>query len=164
MRVSGSWPSPSSCLHARRAIERCSAGPIRARACSSCSSCSSFGSLALTARLAYWQVVDRERLASEALAQTTITLETPSKRGDVYDRTGTVVMATTVQRERLVAAPDQLTPDRRRATVAELVTILGLDEPATVALRDKLAGNCQVPHHPARAGARGRRSDPNSDR
>ena len=46
------------------------------------------GSLALTARLAYWQVVDRERLASEAIAQTTVTLETPSKRGDVYDRTG----------------------------------------------------------------------------
>ncbi len=72
------------------------------------------GSLALTARLAYWQVVDRERLASEALAQTTITIETPSRRGDVYDRTGTVVLATTVQRERLVAAPDQLTPESRR--------------------------------------------------
>jgi cell division protein FtsI/penicillin-binding protein 2 len=102
-----------------------------------------FGSFALTARLAYWQVVDRERLASEAMAQTTLTLDTPSKRGDIYDRTGTVVLATTIQRERLVAAPDQLTPDRRRATVAELVTILGLDEPATVVLRDTLAGNAK---------------------
>jgi cell division protein FtsI/penicillin-binding protein 2 len=102
-----------------------------------------FGSLALTARLAYWQVVDRERLASEAQAQTTITIDTPSKRGDIFDRTGTVVLATTVQRERLVAAPDQLTPDQRRATVAELVGILGLDEPATVALRDKLAGTAK---------------------
>ena len=60
------------------------------------------GSLALTARLAYWQVVDRERLASEAMAQTTVNLETPSKRGDVFDRTGTIVLATTVPRERLV--------------------------------------------------------------
>jgi cell division protein FtsI/penicillin-binding protein 2 len=101
------------------------------------------GSLALTARLAYWQVVDRERLASEALAQTTITLATPSKRGDVYDRTGTVVLATSVQRERLVAAPDQLTPDRRRATVAELTRILGLDEAAAVAIRDRLASNAK---------------------
>jgi len=101
------------------------------------------GSLALTARLAYWQVVDRERLASEALAQTTITLETASKRGDVYDRTGTVVLATTVQRERLVAAPDQLTPDRRRATVAELTRILGLDEAAAVTIRDRLASNAK---------------------
>jgi len=101
------------------------------------------GSLALTARLAYWQVVDRERLASEAMAQTTVTLETPSKRGDVYDRTGTVVLATTVPRERLVAAPDQLTPERRRATVAELTSILGLDEAAAVALRDRLAGDAK---------------------
>ncbi len=98
------------------------------------------GSLALTARLAYWQVVDRERLASEAMAQTTVDLETPSKRGDVYDRTGTVVLATSVPRERLVAAPDQLTPDHRRQTVAELTRILGLDDLGSVALRDKLAG------------------------
>jgi cell division protein FtsI/penicillin-binding protein 2 len=101
------------------------------------------GSLALGARLAYWQVVDRERLASEALAQTTVTLETPSKRGDVYDRTGTVVLATTVPRERLVAAPDQLTPERRRATVTELTSILGLDETEAVTLRDRLAGDAR---------------------
>ena len=65
---------------------------------------------ALIARLAYWQVLDRDRLASQALAQTTVTLDVPSKRGDIFDRTGTVVLATTVQRERLVAAPSQLTP------------------------------------------------------
>ena len=99
------------------------------------------GSLTLVARLAYWQVIDREFLASEAATQTTVRIETPSKRGDIYDRSGTVVLATTVQRERLVAAPDQLTPDERKATVAELARLLELDEPATVALRDKLAGD-----------------------
>ncbi len=51
------------------------------------------GSLALIARLGYWQVVDRERLASEALAQTTVTIETPSQarrhlRPDRHDRPG----------------------------------------------------------------------------
>jgi cell division protein FtsI/penicillin-binding protein 2 len=102
-----------------------------------------FGSLALTARLVYWQVLDRDRLASEALAQTTVTIDVPSKRGDIYDRTGTVVLATTVQRERLVAAPDQLTPDTRRTTVAALATILGLDDAAKLALRDKLSGNAK---------------------
>ena len=76
--------------------------------------------LALAARLAYWQVVDRDRLAAEALAQTTVTVETPSRRGDIYDRTGTVVLATTVERERLVAAPDELDGSSRRATVDEL--------------------------------------------
>ena len=101
------------------------------------------GSALLTARLVYWQVIDRDRLASQALAQTTLTLDTPSKRGDIYDRTGTVVLATTVQRERLVAAPDQLTPDRRQATVAELARILDLDEVATIALRDQLSGKAK---------------------
>ena len=99
------------------------------------------GSLALTARLAYWQVVDRERLASEAMAQTTVNLETPSKRGDVFDRTGTIVLATTVPRERLVADPAQLTPDQRRQTVAELSRILGLDDADSIALRDKLTSD-----------------------
>ena len=78
-------------------------------------------------------------MTSEAVAQTTITVETPSKRGDIYDRTGTVVLATTVQRERLVASPAQLTPEQRRATVTEVARILGLDEAETLTLRDKLA-------------------------
>jgi cell division protein FtsI/penicillin-binding protein 2 len=101
------------------------------------------GSTLLAARSAYWQVIDRERLAGQALAQTTITLDSPSKRGDIYDRTGTVVLATTVQRERLVAAPDQLTPDRRRTTVQGLARILGLDDVAAAALRDKMTGNAR---------------------
>jgi cell division protein FtsI/penicillin-binding protein 2 len=98
------------------------------------------GSAALVARLAYWQVVDQSRLASEALSQTTVTIPTPSKRGDIFDRTGTVVLATTVQRERLVAAPANLTAAQRKTTVASLASILGLDGPATLALRDKLTG------------------------
>ncbi|MFL5674696.1 MAG: peptidoglycan D,D-transpeptidase FtsI family protein [Chloroflexota bacterium] len=99
------------------------------------------GSVALVGRLGYWQVVDRERLAAEALAQTTVTIDTPSRRGDIFDRTGTVVLATTVQRERLVAAPDDLTPDTRRQTVAALTTILGLGPDEATALRDKLNTN-----------------------
>jgi cell division protein FtsI/penicillin-binding protein 2 len=101
------------------------------------------GTCALVARLAYWQVIDQQRLAAEALSQTTVTLDTPSKRGDIYDRTGTVVLATTVQRERLVAAPDQLTVEQRRTTVATLAPILGLDDIAAVALRDKLTGTAK---------------------
>jgi cell division protein FtsI/penicillin-binding protein 2 len=100
-----------------------------------------FGTVALVARLGYWQVVDQQRLAAEALAQTTVTIDTPSRRGDIFDRTGTIVLATTVQRERLVAAPDQLTPETRRQTVATLTTILGLSPDDAIALRDKLATN-----------------------
>ena len=99
------------------------------------------GALALGARSTYWQVLDHARLVSEAADQTSVTIETPSQRGDIYDRTGTVVLATTVQRERLVAAPDQLTPDQRRTTVTELTRLLGLDAAASIALRDKLASS-----------------------
>jgi cell division protein FtsI/penicillin-binding protein 2 len=101
------------------------------------------GSTLLTARLAYWQIIDRERLAGQAAAQTTVTLDSPSKRGDIYDRTGTVVLATTVQRERLVAALDKLTPETRRSTVVELTRILALGEPDAAALRDRMTGNAR---------------------
>jgi cell division protein FtsI/penicillin-binding protein 2 len=101
------------------------------------------GSTLLTARLAYWQVIDRDRLAGQAAAQTTITLDSPSKRGDIYDRTGTVVLATTVQRERLVAALDQLTPETRRSTVVELSRILALDDTESAALRDRMTGTAR---------------------
>jgi len=99
------------------------------------------GSLALTARSAYWQVLDHDRLLAAADAQTTVRLETPSQRGDIYDRSGTVILATTVQRERLVAAPDQLAPEQRRTTVAELARLFDLDEATSVALREKLASS-----------------------
>ena len=102
-----------------------------------------FGALALSARLAYWQVIDRDRLAAEALAQTTITIDTPSKRGEIYDRTGTIILATTVQRERLVAAPALLTTKSRAGTVKALAGILHLDEPARLALRDRLTGDAK---------------------
>ena len=38
-------------------------------------------SLALVSRLAFWQVVERDWLLERALAQTTVRLETPSRRG-----------------------------------------------------------------------------------
>ncbi len=101
------------------------------------------GSTALMARLAYWQVIDQEKLASEALGQITITISTPTKRGDIFDRSGTVVLATTVQRERLVGSPDKLTPDERRSTVAALTTILQLDDAEALAIRDKLTGSAK---------------------
>jgi cell division protein FtsI/penicillin-binding protein 2 len=80
----------------------------------------------LVARLTYWQVTQRDRLAREAFEQTTMRSETPSRRGDIYDRTGVVVLATTVDRERLAAMPSLLTPQRRQEVASELVTILRL--------------------------------------
>src|SRR6185369_17714168 len=80
----------------------------------------------LVARLAYWQVTQRDRLSGEAFAQTTKVSTTPSRRGDIFDRSGTVVLATTVDRERLAAMPSELTPQRRQEVAAELIRILRL--------------------------------------
>src|SRR5882672_10597558 len=82
---------------------------------------------ALVTRLAYWQVGQRDRLADAALAQTTMRIESPSRRGDIYDRSGVVVLATTVERERLAGTPSQIGSARRAEVAATLVQILGLE-------------------------------------
>jgi cell division protein FtsI/penicillin-binding protein 2 len=95
----------------------------------------------LVGRLAWWQVVRRDDLAAEARRQTSMRSEVPSRRGAIYDRSGVVVLAATIERDRLVAAPDQLSATRRRDVVAELTTILGLDEVASADLAAKLASD-----------------------
>ncbi|HYH93552.1 MAG TPA: penicillin-binding protein 2 [Candidatus Saccharimonadales bacterium] len=97
------------------------------------------GSLALIARTAYWQLVQGGELTARAAAQTTVRVEAPTRRGEIYDRTGTVLLATSVERERLVAATDKLTPVQRRLTGDTLVRLLDLDADGEAALRTKLA-------------------------
>ena len=98
------------------------------------------GSLALLARTAYWQVLRGDFLLARAAAQTTVRIEVAGRRGDVYDRTGTVLLATTIDRDRLVAAADQLArdPDARRRTGDELVRLLKLDDEDARTLRERL--------------------------
>jgi cell division protein FtsI/penicillin-binding protein 2 len=96
-------------------------------------------SMALAGRLAYWQVMEQEVLAARATAQTTVRLERPTRRGEIYDRSGTIVLATTVERDRLVASPKTMTIQQRQQTGTELVALLGLDTEAAFALREKLA-------------------------
>jgi stage V sporulation protein D (sporulation-specific penicillin-binding protein) len=98
---------------------------------------------ALVTRLAYWQVGQRDRLAAAALSQTTMRVESPSRRGDIYDRSGVVVLATTVERERLAATPSELTPDRRRVVAAALVGMLGLADDEARALTDRMTSERQ---------------------
>jgi cell division protein FtsI/penicillin-binding protein 2 len=97
--------------------------------------------MAIVGRLGYWQVLEQERLADEAFFQTTLRQETPSQRGEIFDRSGTVVLATTVDRERLAAMPSELTPKARREVAAELIRILGLTDAAATDLSDRMAGN-----------------------
>jgi cell division protein FtsI/penicillin-binding protein 2 len=96
------------------------------------------GALALVARLAYWQVGQRDMLVDQASSQTSVRVEDSTKRGEIYDRTGTVVLATSVARDRLVGAPRQLTKVERRQTATELIRILGLDETRAADLRARM--------------------------
>ena len=98
-------------------------------------------SLALISRLAFWQVVEQDWLLERALAQTTVRIETPSHRGSIYDRSGTVALATTVDRDRLAAAPRDMTPAERQKTADELTRMLRLDETAAATLRANLASD-----------------------
>ena len=85
----------------------------------------------LGARLAYWQVVRADELSAMAVEQSSMRYEIPSERGSIYDRTGTVVLATSVSRDLLAANPKLLEPPRRIAVAAKLVELLGLeDDPA----------------------------------
>jgi cell division protein FtsI/penicillin-binding protein 2 len=80
----------------------------------------------LGVRLAYWQVVRRDELAAMAVRQSSMRYEIPAKRGSIYDRSGTVVLATSVSRDRLAANPKLLAPARRAEVAARLVQLLGL--------------------------------------
>ncbi len=96
-------------------------------------------SLALVARLASWQVAQRDWLVDQASSQTSITVKEHTRRGEIYDRTGTVLLATSVPRDRLVAAPKSLDRVERRQTADELIRILELDEAKAATLRERMA-------------------------
>ena len=97
------------------------------------------GSMALATRTVYWQVLRGDELTARAAEQTAVRIEIGGRRGDIYDRTGTVLLATSVARDRLVAAADQLTPAQRERTATTLVRLLDLDEAAATDLRARLA-------------------------
>ena len=96
-------------------------------------------------RLGYWQVARHEELLARAREQVTVRVEIPSERGTIYDRSGTVALATSVNRDRLAAFPQQLADapgtnrSALRATVAStLARILGLGPEDAAALRENL--------------------------
>ncbi|MHB8960205.1 MAG: peptidoglycan D,D-transpeptidase FtsI family protein [Candidatus Limnocylindrales bacterium] len=81
---------------------------------------------ALGTRLAYWQIARRNDLAAMAVRQSSTTYSIPTQRGSIYDRTGTVLLATSVNRDRLAVDSKDQTPDERAQTAATAVQILGL--------------------------------------
>ena len=105
----------------------------------------------LGVRLAYWQVGRHDELSAQAVRQSSMRYEIPSMRGSIYDRTGTVVLATSVDRDRLAAYPKLLTPERRAAVASRLV-----DDPRPRGRRRRRADDA----HGVGARVRGPRARP----
>lgn len=94
----------------------------------------------LGARLGYWTLARSSYLSARALQQLEHTQTSPAQRGPIYDRSGTVLLATTAYRNLLSAYPAQLTADQADAMTGRLAAILKLDAAGAAALHDQLAG------------------------
>ena len=92
----------------------------------------------LVARLGWWQVSQRERLAADAQKQIYLQTTVPAVRGAIYDRSGTIILADSVTRDRLIANPKRLTAEDRAHLVTLLAARLGLDPVASQALALRL--------------------------
>jgi len=97
------------------------------------------GAGALVTRLGYWQLVKHDDLVESAHRQIYYRADVPSQRGQIYDRSGTIVLAASVTRDRLIVNAEQLTADQRAAMVDFLAAQLGLDPAASGQLAAKLA-------------------------
>jgi cell division protein FtsI (penicillin-binding protein 3) len=78
------------------------------------------------ARLGYWQVVARDQLLEAAAAQLRTTVMNEPIRGTITDRTGAVVLATTVLRHRLLSQGSSTSVTDRAATAEALIEALAL--------------------------------------
>lgn len=99
-------------------------------------------STGMTARLAYWQVNQHAQLTTLTAQDASYLRETtPAKRGTIYDRTGTIVLAQTINRYRVVADLHDLTAAERGHDADALVDYLGLDPGPEATLRKAMAGD-----------------------
>jgi stage V sporulation protein D (sporulation-specific penicillin-binding protein) len=96
------------------------------------------GAGALVTRLGYWQLLQHDSLVESAHRQIYYRADVPSLRGQIYDRSGTIVLASSVTRDRLIVDAEQLTTDERAGMVEFLAAQLGLDPVASGQLAAKL--------------------------
>ena len=78
-------------------------------------------------RLAQWQLVDRERLLEAAGSRISDTAVADPLRGTITDRSGSVVLASTVMRQQLVAQTSALSAEEKSSVRDTLITLLQLD-------------------------------------
>jgi cell division protein FtsI/penicillin-binding protein 2 len=95
----------------------------------------------MVVRLAYWQVNQRERLTAMAGGPSTVQHFLPATRGTIYDRTGTIVLAETIYRYRLIADLHGMEDVQRKRDTSALVDYLGLTGDPEAALRKAMTGD-----------------------
>ncbi|HYK96466.1 MAG TPA: penicillin-binding protein 2 [Candidatus Dormibacteraeota bacterium] len=96
------------------------------------------GATALVARLGYWQLGQRDQLVASAHRQIFEQTTVPSRRGQIFDRSGTVVLAASVTRDRLIVSAEHMTDSDKARLTAFLTTQLGLDDAGAAAIQAKL--------------------------
>lgn len=94
---------------------------------------------ALVVRLGYWQLLKHDELVESARRQIYYRTEVPSRRGQIYDRSGTIVLAASVMRDRLIVSSENLDAAEQAEMAAFLTAQLALDPDASAALAVKLA-------------------------
>ena len=97
-------------------------------------------STGMGARLAYWQTNRHTTPAAAAVADSLSQRSIPARRGTIYDRTGTIVLAETIDRYRIVADLHDLSDDERKRDADALVDYLLLDPGAEATLRKAMQG------------------------
>lgn len=88
-------------------------------------------------RLVWWQVIQRQELADQGLAQLAHVQQIPATRGLIYDSQG-LILATSLAAESVFATPPTIDDPRRSALL--LSGVLGLDADS---LEATLSGNSQ---------------------
>jgi cell division protein FtsI/penicillin-binding protein 2 len=96
------------------------------------------GAGALVTRLGYWQVGQRDQLVASARRQIFSQTTVPSRRGQIFDRSGTVVLAASVTRDRLIVSAEHMSDADKAQLTSFLTTQLGLDEAGAAAIQTKL--------------------------
>jgi cell division protein FtsI/penicillin-binding protein 2 len=87
---------------------------------------------AVWSRLAYWQVAQHGRLASQAQAQYREYIDLPAVRGAIFDRNLTQLVVNTTVYSAFVS-PDQVPSNERDRVAQGLATVLGVDKTKTLA-------------------------------
>jgi stage V sporulation protein D (sporulation-specific penicillin-binding protein) len=96
-------------------------------------------STGMATRLAYWQIGQRQQLTDMAAQSSTHQSMIPALRGTIYDRTGTIVLARTIYRYRIVGDPHDLSAADRAWTTKALIDYLSLSDEDAARLRKAMA-------------------------